>query len=291
VRRLILLSLVLCLLGGAASAGLTRGSLDPKKLPLGDGKYTTTAPRKGYVYSCGPHTGGGGAQVNGPWIHGKTWDSTAKVYVEGSVHWKSVLRIAVSGGKLRIAGNGLPSHPTGIFPIQAGTAAAAYDRNPNSIRAQKLSYSLPADPKVAARPNCIAGPIGVMLTGALLYDALDAEGRDAPAHEVQDRCDGHPDPTGTYHYHSLSSCADFGRVVTALPKLLGYALDGFGIYGPNENGKVLTSSDLDLCHGLVSMVPWHGRRVRMYHYVMTVDFPYSLSCFRGTPVRPRPPGP
>jgi YHYH protein len=284
VRRLILPSLVLCLLGGAASAGPLRGSLDVKRLPLGDGKYTRTVARKGYVYSCGPHTGGGGAQANGPWIHGKTWDSTAKVHVDGSVHWKSVLRIAVSGGKLRITGNGLPSHPTGIFPIRAGTAAAKYDRNPNSIRAQKLSFSLPAEPKVGARPSCIAGPIGVMLTGALLYDALDAEGRDAPAHEVQDRCDGHPDPTGTYHYHSLSACAGVGRA----QKLVGYALDGFGIYA---GGKAVSTADLDVCHGITSVVSWHGKLVRMYHYVMTVDFPYSLGCFRGTPVRPRPQAP
>jgi hypothetical protein len=141
VRRPILALVVLCLAGGAASAAVLRAGagFDPTKVPLGDGRYTTSAPKKGYVYSCGPHTGGGGAHVNGPWIHGKTWDSTAKVYVQGSVHWKTVLRITVSGAKLKITTNGLPNHPTGIFPVQAGTAAAAYDRNPNSIRAQKLS--------------------------------------------------------------------------------------------------------------------------------------------------------
>jgi YHYH protein len=249
VRRLVLGIAVLTLAGGAASAAVLRAgsSLDPTKLPLGDGKYTTSAagPKKGYVYSCGPHTGGGGAQVDGPWIHGTTWDSTAKVLVQGSVRWKSVLKIAVSGSKLRITGNGLPSHPTGVFPIQSGTEAATYDPNPNSIRAQKLAYSLPAAPRQAAKPSCIAGPIGIMLTGAVLYDALDAEGRDAPAHEVQDRCSGHPDPSGSYHYHSLSACVKVGRT----PTLVGYAFDGFGIYA---GGKAFTSADLDLCHGTTS---------------------------------------
>ena len=62
--------LVLGVVTGAASAAISRtGALNPKQLPLGDGKYTTTGPKKGYVYSCGPHTGGGGAQANGPWIH------------------------------------------------------------------------------------------------------------------------------------------------------------------------------------------------------------------------------
>jgi hypothetical protein len=285
MRRIALALALVAAAGGAASSALGHtGSLDPTELPLGDGKYTTTGPKKGYVYSCGPHTGGGGAQANGPWIHGKTWDSTGEVIVDGAVHWKSVLRISVSGSKLRITGNGLPSHVTGTFPVQPGDDAYRYDRNPNSIRAQSISYSLPAKPKAAATPSCVAGPIAVILTGSLLYDALDAEGRDAPAHEVQDGCDGHPDPTGTYHYHSLSPCAKVGTSAT----LVGYALDGFGIYA---GGKALSTAGLDVCHGTTSVVPWRGKRERMYHYVMTQDFPYSLGCFRGMPVRTRPPGP
>jgi YHYH protein len=270
--------IVLCFAGAAFGAQ----RLDPKALPLGDGKYTQSGPKKGYVYSCGPHTGGGGAQVNGPWIHGKTWDSTAKATVDGAVKWKSVLKLAVVGSKLRITGNGLPSHATGVYPVAASDDAYQYDRNPNTIRAQKVSYAVPGAPKAAAKPSCVAGPVGVMLTGPLLYDGLDAEGRDAPAHEVQDRCGGHPDPLGSYHYHSLSPCAKVGRSVT----LVGYALDGFGIYA---GGKTVTTADLDACHGTTSVVPWRGRKTRLYHYVMTRDFPYSISCLRGTPVRTFPP--
>ena len=285
MARIAMLLALVATAGGVASAATGhRTGTDPKKLPLGDGKYTTypNGARKGEVYSCGPHNGGGGAQVNGPWIHGKTWDSTAKVSVRGSVRWNSVLRISVAGSKLEIAGNGLPSHATGVFPVASSDPAYQYDRNPNSIQARSFSYSLPASPKVASKPSCIAGPIAVMLTGAVLYDGLDAEGRDAPAHEVQDRCDGHPDPTGSYH-HSLSPCAKVGKSAT----LVGYALDGFGIYA---GGRAVSSADLDVCHGTTGVVPWRGRKVRMYHYVMTADYPYSLSCFRGTPVRVRPPG-
>src|SRR5438477_12040904 len=108
-RGVLVLALVAAVAGAASAAIAQSGAIDPKSLPLGDGKYTTLGPKKGYVYSCGPHNGGGGAQVNGPWIHGKTWDSTAKVTVDGSVNWKAVLKIAVSGSKLRITGNGLPS--------------------------------------------------------------------------------------------------------------------------------------------------------------------------------------
>jgi hypothetical protein len=93
---------------------------------------------------------------------------------------------------------------------------------------------------------------------------------------------GHPYPFGSYHDHSLSPCAEVGKSAT----LVGYALDGFGIFA---GGKTVATAGLDACHGSTSVVPWRGRKVRMYHYVMTRDFPYSISCFRGTPVRTFPP--
>ena len=58
------------------------------------------------------------------------------------------------------------------------------------------------------------GMIGFTVTGVALYNALDAAGRDAAAHEVQDLCDGHPQGRGQYHYHSSSPClpgAEGGR--------------------------------------------------------------------------------
>jgi hypothetical protein len=30
-------------------------------------------------------------------------------------------------------------------------------------------------------------------------------------------------------------------------------------------------------------ITWNGKKVRMYHYVFTWQFPYTVSCFRGTP--------
>ena len=68
--------------------------------------------------------------------------------------------------------------------------------------------------------------------------------------------------------------------------LLGYALDGYGIYGPWYNGKVLMSADLDVCHGTTSAVMWHGALTTIYHYVSTYDFPYTLGCYHGTRCRP-----
>ncbi len=284
--RKLILALSLAALFGVTAA---LAAVDPAKLPLGDGKYTTSGPKRGWIYACGTRSGGGGAAVDGPWISGSTWNSREKISVGGSVAWTSTTAFRKSGSTLRVTGNALPKHATGIYPIRSTDAAYRYDRNPNAISAQTLAYSLPASPKVAAKPACVdAGAIAVMLTGSALYDGLDAQGRDAQAHEIQDRCGGHPQRSGQYHYHSLSSCAAAGTSTTAHSKRVGYALDGFGIYGRRgEHGKLLTNSDLDACHGHTHTIVWQGKRTRMYHYHATLEYPYTIGCFRGTPVRTR----
>ena len=42
------------------------------------------------------------------------------------------------------------------------------------------------------------------------------------------------------------------------------------------------TDDLDACHGITSTISLDGKNVKMYHYVMTQDFLYSVSCFKGT---------
>ena len=71
-------------------------------------------------------------------------------------------------------------------------------------------------------------------------------------------------------------------------QLVGYALDGFGIYSMYDaNGMEITNADLDACHGTTSEVMWNGNLVNMYHYVLTQEYPYTIGCFMGTPVRVR----
>jgi len=280
VRKLLALAL---LAGIAATAAVAATGVDKTKLPLGDGKYLTS-PKKGYVDSCMTSFNGGGAFRNGPWIDdsAKTWDLTKKISVQGAVHWNSTFSAKVVGSKRIISGNGLPAHTTGVFPIASSDPAYQYDRNPNSIQSYALKATLNANPKAAAKPTCVGGTIGVMRDGIPLFSSFDAGGRDAAAHEIQDACGGHPQMTGQYHYHSLPAC-----LVTASkkPQLLGWGLDGFGIYAEyGSNGELLGTADLDACHGRTSTVPWNGKSVKIYHYVATLDFPYMIGCFKGTPI-------
>ena len=54
--------------------------------------------------------------------------------------------------------------------------------------------------------------------------------------------------------------------------LLGFLLDGFPIYGPEENGDELKSSDLDNHHGHAH--PTSDFPDGIYHYHITSDAPY-----------------
>lgn len=274
-------------MGGVSFGAGASSPTNPSLLPIGDGKVTTSAPRRGYVYRCGTSPpGGGGAFKEGPWIRGDgTYDLTAKAVVDGGVSWPQATFIQTKTSSRRLLrGNGLPTgQTTGEFPIKSSDDAYQYDRNPNSIAAQSDRYSLPLRPQRAAKPQCLgAGPIGIARNGVVIFDGLDAEERDAVAHEVQDSCGGHPQMQSVYHYHSIPSCLTAGESTKKPSGLVGYALDGYPIYGPRgAGGELLTNNDLDACHGQTSKVKFEGRWQRIYHYNATLEYPYTLGCFHG----------
>ncbi|HJV09070.1 MAG TPA: YHYH protein [Acidimicrobiales bacterium] len=255
-------------------------------LPLGDGKRSA-APEVGSLFSCQTTFGpAAGAFRDGPWILGDgRWDPSAKLHVQGTVAWPQAEYDTRAQGATRvITTNGVPAQATtGVFPIAANDPAYQYDRNPNVITPRSTTLTVPARPAMAAAPACVnMGAIGVLTDGVALFNALDAQGRDAAAHEVLDNCDGHPERSGQYHHHEVPSCV-LARA-TASSTLVGYALDGFGIYVERRpNGSLLTNADLDGCHGRTSPVAWDGETVDLYHYVATAEYPYTVGCYRGTP--------
>ncbi|HEY7991300.1 MAG TPA: YHYH protein [Stellaceae bacterium] len=255
---------------------------DLTHLPLGDGKIST-GPKKGWIWACRIDKDAGGAWRDGPWIRPDgTYDFTRKAVVPGDMKWPSHYTIALAGDKRVFTSNDFPNHGTGIFPIPPDSEAFQTDRNPNHIAEQHIAIDLPANPIMLPKPGCVPGAIGFVITGAVLFNALDAPGRDAVAHETQDKCQGHPQISGVYHYHSITTCLDDKREVDGASAIVGYALDGFGITGRyGEGGKLLTDADLDECHGRVSEITWDGKRARMFHYVATWEFPYTIGCMRG----------
>ena len=243
------------------------------------------------LWLCGvPPNGKGNADAR-DWSNvDGTWDFTRKPVVPGSVALKSQFKVALDGkGNRVITGNALPSTPAGVFPIDPGTVAYRYDRNPSHIEAHDVSLTFPAVPK-AGSPTCLPyGATGISLTGGAIYHGASTLGNDAAEHEMLDACGGQSDGSFTYHTHFLTDCL-LDALDTCAPghsALMGYMMDGFGIYGPRgEDGKVLWSKDLDECHGHTHPVMWDGQMTSLYHYHWTYDFPYNAGCFRGTPVKP-----
>lgn len=271
----------------AQAAKPQSSDIDLTRLPIGDGKIST-APMSGSVWACrrASHDGIGGAQVKGAWIKTDgTFDFTTKAVVDGKNRLPHNFTFVLNRNQRLLTGNDLPKRPVGTFPISPSDDAYQSDRNPNRITAQNLQIQLPAIPSVASQPSCLPPrAIGVLLTGGYFFNALDAADRDAVAHEAQDHCQGHPEITGAYHYHSLTTCfPDNGKGHSSL---VGYALDGFGIYGHRgQHGKVLTNAALDQCHGHTHPLNWDGKTISLYHYHASWEYPYTVGCYRGTPTR------
>jgi hypothetical protein len=253
--------------------------------PLGDGKVAST-PKRGFVMACqSSFPGGGGAHRTGDWIVGGSWDRNKKPVVDGDVKWpNAAISITTEGDHRIVRANNLPRHATGEYPIKPGTSAYAFDRNPNRVGEQTILLRLPANPVVAETPSCVPmGMIGFATSGVAIFNAFDLAGRDAPAYEIQDRCNGHPQRTGQYHYHDWSPCL----MAADADEPVGWMLDGFPILGPKfKSGKAVTNADLDMCHGRVGPVLVDGQRSERYHYRFTLEYPYTIGCFRGTPVTP-----
>jgi hypothetical protein len=99
-----------------------------------------------------------------------------------------------------------------------------------------------------------------------------------------DYCCGHPAPDNTYHYHKYPICinspwADEGKEHSPL---LGWAFDGFPIYGPYARAGVL-AKDLKGPDAL-NEFNLHEDTDRGPHYQVTPGtFPYIIGGYWGTP--------
>lgn len=214
------------------------------------------------------------------------WDARAKPVVEGEILWPNArINVVVEGDARVVRANNLPTHASGTFPIRPGSQAHAYDRNPNPIAEQPVLLHLPRTPKVSETATCVPmGMIGFALSGVAIFNAFDLAGRDAPAYEIQDKCNGHPERGGQYHYHDWSPCLakDAQGKEYAADEPVGSALDGFPILRPTDSAWAeIKNADLDECHGRMGNVRIDGETQQTYHYRFTREYPYTIGCFRG----------
>jgi hypothetical protein len=167
----------------------------------------------------------------------------------------SEFKMEIQDGYRLITSNGIPDHPTGEFPNQG---------NPNSIAPQNYHYRVTMTPKMTGNDTHI-DIFGVAVNG-VPFDPGTAERWQNNPRWTYEALSGvlfsrgglgvdsnlaHVQPNGAYHYHGLPMGLLKKLDYTHKMAMIGYAVDGFPIYGPfaysNANDphsplKQLTSS-------------------------------------------------
>lgn len=191
--------------------------------------------------------------------------------------------LTVDGDYLVITSKGEPDHDSPYYTGSMYTPDpnSGFSKNPNSIQENDLTFRIPLHPTEATTHQAThLGPIGIALDGVPYYNQYNTTDVPLTSEIVSfDQFNGHPDQEGAYHYHvePVYLTAKYGR-----DALLGFLLDGFPVYGPEENGKILTSADLDAYHGHFG--PTKEFPNGIYHYHITADAPYiNGDGYYGTP--------
>lgn len=219
----------------------------------------------------------------------------------GSAYPAAKVSAECQGANLVVTSNGMPSY-------------RFVRKTPNALKAQDWTWTVPLSPARAAGTTSVRrkmGTVGFTVTGLPVYAAMEGP---MPADEAYgdpkyngllDSCGGHTGPASEYHDHVINSSATCGFAGNTI---VGYAIDGFPIYGPRgcmdasctitavmKSGYVRTGNPrkdswsaytwrksssktvLDRCNGRTQPDGTYG-----YH--ATSGFPYTIGCSRGTPV-------
>ena len=147
-----------------------------------------------------------------------------------------------------------------------------FNLNPNKILKQNIVMKVPADPKESKTKTATPlGAIGIAVNGVVFYNQYAGPNNQPLTNEINsfDQYNGHPQPQGAYHYHiePLWLTSNLGK-----DAFLGFLNDGFPVYGPQENGKDITNTDLDDYHGHFHKTDEFPDGI--YHYHITKDNPY-----------------
>jgi hypothetical protein len=189
----------------------------------------------------------------------------------------SSVNVYVDGNYIVLKSNAIPDHKSPYFGSNDNRFEAYnganpnFAINPNTIKAQILTFKIPLDPVEAnTKTTTSLGPMGISINGVPLYNQY--AGPNQPlTNEINsfDQYNGHPQQTGQYHYHVEPL---YVTATTGKSGLVGFLLDGFPVYGPKENGVTLTSAALDIYHGHNTATEDYPGGI--YHYHITTDSPY-----------------
>lgn len=228
------------------------------------------------VDTDGPYCPATTSDTGGIWV----WDGDDPgLYALDADFWSMMseqgYEFANEDGKITIQD---PAEGGGTSATENACLEATAD---GSFHLQALLPVTPEDLDTVTDLSTIA-QVGVALDGVAIFaDAPSVADRGGlPA---LDACGGHIDPSGYYHWHfgaeSIQTNLDEAGADVSCgieqdsEALVGFSFDGYGIYGPEEDGVVPT--DLDQCSGHVSDTEDFGEQ---YHYHLSYDSPNLPAC-------------
>jgi hypothetical protein len=239
------------------------------------------------------------------------------------------VNVRVDGQSRIVESNGLPDHPTGDFPNR---------HDPFAVRPRRHRLRMPLNPVRSERPIPLAmWWFGVAINGVPFdpsgpyWSGESSSGWQFevmhPANSIAlgiDRNNAHTQGDGMYHYHGLPTgllSPRPGAGAVRAMKLVGYAADGYPVYGPEcpaaaddlespvrrlrssyrlsessrqggprgkPDGRFVEDyvfdpdhGDLDECNGRFGLTPDYPDGT--YHYVLTDAFPCIPRFFHGLP--------
>jgi hypothetical protein len=188
--------------------------------------------------------------------------------------------VYVEGDYVIIKTNGRPEHKSPYYDntqwestlYEAYNGGGTFSQNPNKIGTQNYTFKIPLNPAAASNHAATPlGPIGVSLNGVPFYNQYAGPNNQALTNEIVsfDQYSGHPDQGSRYHYHVEPVYLTTQEGKSAL---LGFLLDGFPVYGPQEDGGTVDNSDLDAYHGHTHATVEFPDGI--YHYHITSAAPY-----------------
>lgn len=190
--------------------------------------------------------------------------------------------VYLEGNYVVIEANAVPDHKSPYFDntqwestMWVNDTRPSFQQAPNNkVSVINYRFKIPKNPTEAANKTPLGtATIGISINGVPLFNQYAAGNVAITPSSMEylsfDLYNGHPTPFHEYHYHIEPVYLTTNEGKDAL---LGYLLDGFPVYGPQENGQTLTSSNLDAYHGHSHATAEYPEGI--YHYHITADSPY-----------------
>ena len=170
------------------------------------------------------------AQVTPPILSSWILNTTGKTGYGGLP--SNVQRVQYSDSNIYVSCSCIPGYDIGPWP-----------GNPNTPTNQNFVFRITRSPipNTGAKTPTPLGHIGVWSNGVSIFNAKDANSYNNGGIWNQnaiivegssfDECLGHPAPNGEYHHHLNPVCLYNAKDSTHHSPIIGYAFDGYPIYG------------------------------------------------------------